>query len=135
MRCFCNDYTVHAIYFWKFFTIKWSYFDPEGKDNKNYCLRWIGEVILNVAIKIMSTTSMIFLNAQIAWILGYLSAYKKKHTAIEEQSNGFSQIFFMEFFNMGCIMLLASFDPTGIFKQLAGSKDKTVYTGFTNDWY
>ena len=78
---------------------------------------------------------MISLNALIAWILGYLSEYKKKHTTIEEQSTGFSQIFFMEFFNMGCIMLFASFDPTGIMKQLTGSKDKTVYTGFTSAWY
>ena len=33
----------------------------------------------------------------------------------------------MEFFNMGIIMLLLAFDPTGVSQSIAGKKNYTVY--------
>jgi hypothetical protein len=41
----------------------------------------------------------------------------------------------MEFFNMGCIMLFSSFDPTGMSQTLSGDKNATVYDGFNHSWY
>ena len=114
MKCFCEAFTFNGIYFWKFFMVHWDDYDPEGNDDTNYCLRWIRDLIIDKMIGITSTFSMIGLNGIIAYVFGHLSKFKKKHTTISEQSTGFSQIFFMEFFNMGCIMLLSSFDPSGL---------------------
>lgn len=53
------------------------------------------------------------MNGLIATAFSHLSKFKKKHSTIEEQSAGFGQIFFMEFFNMGLVVLFTSFDPSG----------------------
>lgn len=135
MKCFCDSYTKHGFYFWLFFTLKWNAYDPAGEDQNNYCAKWMWDSIVDQIILYGSATSMIIINAVIAQLFAKLSKFKKRHTTISEQSTGFSQIFFMEFFNMGCIMLFSSFDPTGISQRIAGDDNPTVYTGFSNTWY
>ena len=41
----------------------------------------------------------------------------------------------MEFFNMGIIIVLTSFDPTNIMNLIRGTEDKKMYMGFEARWY
>lgn len=84
MKCFCSAHTVHGIFFWKFFTLKWKEYDPSGEDTNNYCLIWVWEAILDMIFKTVSATSMIVLNAIIAQLFARLSKFKKRHTTISE---------------------------------------------------
>lgn len=102
------------------FNIEWEDYDPDEVDQNDYCIKTFSNTLLKTIIEAMSSTSMILLNASIASLFSKLSKFKKLHTTIEEQSTGFSQIFFMEFFNMGLIMLVLSFDPSGTSQTMAG---------------
>ena len=41
----------------------------------------------------------------------------------------------MEFFNMGIIMLLLAFDPSGTSQKMAGQAEPIIYEGFETSWY
>ena len=141
MKCYCANLTstfgISGLMFWKIFGYKasWKKIDPEGLDENNYCLRWEGRYIRNMIISALSDLSAIILNALIAVIFAKLSKFKKRHTTILEQTTGFSQIFSQEFFNMGCILLLRSFDPSGTMQRISGQKIPIIYDGFSYEWY
>jgi hypothetical protein len=135
MVCYCQQRTASGIYVWNLFNIDWADYDPNGVDANNYCMTWEWNSIVAGVVSTLSSTSMIVLNAIIATLFARLSKFKKKHTTIEEQSTGFSQIFFMEFFNMGLIMLLLSFDPSGTSQTMAGQEEPMIYRGFETAWY
>jgi hypothetical protein len=71
----------------------------------------------------------------IAIALQYLSEFLKRHTTISEQTTGFQQIFSQEYFNMGCILLVTSFDPSGTSQKISGQGVPVIYDGFSYDWY
>lgn len=135
MFCYCRQRTAGGVYVWNLFNIDWADYDPDGLDANNYCMEWEWNTIVGSLVSSLSSTSMIVLNAVIATLFARLSKFKKKHTTIEEQSTGFSQIFFMEFFNMGIIMLLLAFDPSGTSQKMAGQGEPIIYEGFETSWY
>ena len=36
---------------------------------------------------------------------------------------------------MGLVVLITSFDPSGVSQQLAGQKEAQIYAGFESSWY
>lgn len=63
-----------------------------------------------------------------------MSFFLKLRTKIQEQSTAFAHIVWMEFFNMGLILLITSFDPTRYTSLVKGTK-YTTYDGFESAWY
>lgn len=137
MICFCKSITRGGYTFWNLFLVPWDDYANEesGEVPPNYCLKWIGDTIFMQIISIITETSAVILNGLIASAFSHLSKFKKKHTSIEEQSTGFAQIFFMEYFNMGIVMLITSFDPSGTTQSLAGQDEPKIYKGFESSWY
>ena len=119
MICFCKSITRGGYTLWNLFLVPWEDHTEEAEP-PNYCLKWVGDTIFMQLIAFVTETSAVILNGIIAEAFSSLSKFKKKHTTIEEQSTGFSQIFFMEFFNMGLVVLITSFDPSGTTQRLAG---------------
>ena len=80
---------------------------------------------------------MIILNALIARVFQILGKFQMKHTTIEQALSSFKYIINLEYFNMCIIILLESFDPTGIANYILGQDPKTatVYEGFNSAWY
>lgn len=93
-------------------------------------------------MKAVAATSVITLNGVIAKVFKRLGEYQMKHTTIETTQTAFNQIFIMEFFNTGVIILLISF--AGMTNAFAGdttegsaaiSSKKSRYDGFEPNWY
>jgi hypothetical protein len=84
MICYCTQHTSTGFQFWLFFVENWSSIDPYGIDDNQYCTKWLTDSIINSIISVVSSTSMIVLNALIAVLFAKLGKFKKKHTTIEE---------------------------------------------------
>lgn len=77
----------------------------------------------------------ITLNSIVSQVFMWVTNFQKLRYKTEEQLSGFKQIVFMEFFNMGLIMLIISFDPSNTINKLKGLEDQKIYNGFEQAWY
>lgn len=101
-------------YFWKVFGLNFREYDIQNEDTTNYCSLWYTRNFVSTIIKTSSDVVVIVLNALIAIIFGYVSEFLKLRYMTEQQLSEFNQIVFMEFFNMGLIVLITSFDPSSV---------------------
>ena len=81
----------------------------------------------------MSDSIIAIINGFIAYIFSWLGEFMVKHTTIETQVVSFSYILILEFINMGFIILIMAFDPSGIVKKMMD--DDTDYIWFDNNFY
>ena len=60
------------------------------------------------------------------------------HTSIQEKLASFKYIILLEYFNMGIVFLIESFDPSGFTQIILGettATHKQEFTGFESGWY
>jgi len=80
----------------------------------------------------------VLLNEILAVIILDLAKYLNNYIKAAEQETSFTQIFVMEFANMGLIALILGFDFMGFNQFFLGGREmykREVFHGFTSAWY
>jgi hypothetical protein len=112
--------------------------DPDEVDNNNYCKKWNRRTIYNFLFTGISYFSIISFNGLVSILCKKTGEYQMKHLNIDQTKAAFNQIFVVEQFNTGLVVVLVSL--TGLNKAIITYKQymypNTVnYNGFDSNWY
>jgi hypothetical protein len=109
--------------------------DLDENDFPPYCNAYLKLAIKRQSLIAANDYYILLINSFVAGIFQMIGTLQKKHNTLDQRTQTFWQIFFLEFFNMSGVYFLLAFDTNGLTKQLlskGGAPEDLIQTSATS---